>query len=169
MVPLLGGIVGAAAGAAGSILGGISKNKMLKKQMAMIKEQQKANQDWYDRRYNEDATQRADAQAMLTRTAEVIRERNRQSAGSAAVMGGTEESVAATKAANAKAMADATSSIVQAGEQRKDSIEHQYLAKNDAYNEQLRQLQGQKQSILDIAGGAIGSAANGLASGMGLG
>ena len=84
-------------------------------------------------------------------------------------MGGTEESVAATKAANAKAMADATSSIVRAGEQRKDSIEQQYLARNDAYNEQLRQLQGQKQGILDIAGGALGGAAGGFASGMELG
>lgn len=166
---LLGGIIGGAAGAAGNIFGGISKNRMLKKQMAMVKEQQKANQDWYDRRYNEDATQRADAQAMLTQTAEAIKERNRQSAGSAAVMGGTEESVAATKAANAKAMADATSSIVRAGEQRKDNIEQQYLARNDAYNEQLRQLQGQKQGILDIAGGALGGAAGGFASGMELG
>lgn len=166
---LLGGIIGGAAGAAGNIFGGISKNRMLKKQMAMVKEQQKANQDWYDRRYNEDATQRADAQAMLTQTAEAIRERNRQAAGSAAVMGGTEESVAATKAANAKAMADATSSIVRAGEQRKDNIEQQYLARNDAYNEQLRQLQGQKQGIFDIAGGALGGAAGGFASGMELG
>ena len=166
---LLGGIIGGAAGAAGNIFGGISNNRMLKKQMAMIKEQQKANQDWFDRRYNEDATQRADAQAMLTQTAEAIKERNRQAAGSAAVMGGTEESVAATKAANAKAMADATSSIVRAGEQRKDSIEQQYLARNDAYNEQLRQLQGQKQGIFDIAGGALGGAAGGFASGMELG
>lgn len=166
---LFGGIIGGAVGAVGNILGGISKNKMLKKQMEMVKEQQKANQDWYDRRYNEDSTQRADAQAMLTRTAEAIKERNRQAAGTQAVMGGTEESVAATKAANAQAMADATSSIVQAGEQRKDAIEQQYIAKNDAYNEQLRQLQGQKQSILDIAGGAIGGAANGFASGLGLG
>lgn len=166
---MLGGIIGAAVGAGGNIFGGISKNKMLKKQMAMVKEQQKANQDWYDRRYNEDSTQRADAQAMLTRTAEAIRQRNQQSAGSAAVMGGTEESVAATKAANAQAMADATSSIVQAGEQRKDSIEQQYRAKDEAYNDALRQLQGQKQSILDIAGGAIGGAASGFASGMGLG
>lgn len=161
---LLGGIIGGAVGAVGSILGGTSANKTLGKQMAMVKEQRKANQNWYDRRYNEDATQRADAQAMLTQTAEAIRVRNRQSAGSAAVMGGTEESVAATKAANAKAMADATSSIVQAGEQRKDNIERLYLSKNDAYNDQLRQSQGQKQSSLDIAGGAIGGLSNGVAS-----
>lgn len=49
----------------------------------MLGEQRRKNQDWYDRRYNEDATQRADAQAMLTRTAEAIRQRNLASAGSA--------------------------------------------------------------------------------------
>lgn len=166
---MLGGIIGAAAGAAGNIFGGISKNKMLKQQMKVVNEMKKENQDWYDRRYNEDSTQRADAQAMLTQTAEAIKNRNQAAAGSAAVMGGTEESVAATKAANAQAMADATSAIVVNGERRKDNIEQQYRQRNDAYNEQLRQLQGQKQGILDIAGGALGGAANGFASGKGLG
>lgn len=166
---MLGGIIGGALGAAGSVLGGISKNNMLKKQIAMINEQKRENQDWYDRRYNEDSTQRADAQAMLTQTREEFRNRNRSAAGSAAVMGGTDESIAAVRAENAKAMADATSSIVQAGEQRKDGIEQQYIAKNDALNNQLRELDGQKQGAFDLVGGAIGGAASGFASGMGLG
>lgn len=165
---MIGGIIGAAAGAVGNIFGGISKNKMLKQQMRMVNEAKQENQDWYDRRYNEDSTQRADAQAMLTQTAEAIRNRNRTAAGTAAVMGGTEESVAATKAANATVLADATSAIVQAGEKRKDAIEQQYIAKDDVYDEQLRALKGQKQGVLDIAGGAIGGAAGGFASGMGL-
>lgn len=166
---MLGGLIGGAVGALGGIFGGISKNKMLKKQMAMVKEQKGENEDWYNRRYNEDATQRADAQAMLTRTAEAIRERNRQSAGSAAVMGGTDESVAATKAANARALADATSQIAVAGEQRKDNIEQQYRAKNDAYNNQLRELEAGKVDGFSMVSNAIGGAANGFASGMGLG
>lgn len=166
---MLGGIIGGAAGALGGIFGGISKNKMLKKQMAMVKEQKGENEDWYNRRYNEDSTQRADAQAMLTRTAEAIRERNRQSAGSAAVMGGTDESVAATKAANARALADATSQIAVAGEQRKDNIEQQYRAKNDAYNNQLRELEAGKVDGFSMVSNAIGGAVNGYASGMGLG
>lgn len=166
---MLGGLIGGAVGALGGIFGGISKNKMLKKQMAMVKEQKGENEDWYNRRYNEDATQRADAQAMLTRTAEAIRERNRQSAGSAAVMGGTDESVAATKAANARALADATSQIAVAGEQRKDNIEQQYRAKNDAYNNQLRELEAGKVDGFSMVSNAIGGAVNGYASGMGLG
>ena len=166
---MIGGIIGAAGGALGGVLGGISRNKMLKQQMKMVNEQKKENQDWYDRRYNEDSTQRADAQAMLTQTAEAIKQRNQASAGSAAVMGGTEESEAATKAANAQAMADATSKIVVAGEQRKDQIENQYRERNNELNQQLQNLQSQKKDALSITSDAIGGAVNGFAKGSGLG
>lgn len=164
---MLGSIIGAAGGALGGVFGGLSKNRMLKEQIAAVEAKKRENQDWYDRRYNEDSTQRADAQAMLTQTAEAIKGRNRQAAGVAAVTGGTEESVAATKAANAQAMADATSSIVQAGEARKDSIEKQYRAANDAYDEQIMALKSQKKGVLDLASGALAGAQSGFVDGLG--
>lgn len=167
-INMIGGIIGAAAGAAGNIFGGISKNKMLKDQMRMVNEMKRENQDWYDRRYNEDATQRADAQRILALTEESIRNRNRQAAGAAAVTGGTDESAAATKAQGNQALAEAASQIAVNGAQRKDEIEQQYQKRDDALEEQARGLQGQKQSLLDIAGGAVGGAAKGFASGMGL-
>lgn len=166
---MLGGIIGGAAGALGGIFGGISKNKMLKQQMKMLNEQKRENRDWYDRRYNEDATQRADAQAILTQTAEMIKRRNQQSAGAQAVMGGTEESVAAAKEANAKAMSDATSQIAAIGAQRKDQIEGQYRERQHQLDETLRGLNGQRKNIFDLANDAIGGAASGFAGGMGLG
>lgn len=135
----------------------------------MINEQKRENQNWYDRRYNEDATQRADAQAILTHTAEMIRQRNRAAAGTAAVMGGSEESVAATKEANAKALSDATSQIAVAGAQRKDQIEGQYRERQHQLDEQLRQLEAGKVDGFGMVSNAIGGAANGFASGMGLG
>ena len=165
---MLGGIIGGAAGALGGIFGGISKNKMLKKQMAMVNEQKRDNQNWYERRYNEDATQRADAQAILTKTSEMIKQRNKQLAGTQAVMGGTEESVAASKEANAKALSDATSQIAVAGAQRKDQIESQYRERQNQLDEQLRQLEGDKVDGFGMLSNAVGGAANGFASGMGL-
>lgn len=166
---MLGGIIGGAAGALGGIFGGISKNKMLKKQMAMIKAQKRENQDWYDRRYNEDATQRADAQAILTQTADMIKRRNQQSAGTQAVMGGTEESVAAAKEANAKALSDATSQIAVAGAQRKDQIEGQYRERKQQLDETLRELEAGKVDGFGMVNNTIGGAVNGFANGMGLG
>lgn len=159
---LLGGILGGVTG----VLGGLSRNKAIKKQMAMVREQRQANRDWYDRRYNEDATQRADAQYVLAQTQKAIDERNRQAAGTVAVTGGTEESIAATKAANAKALADAARSIALSGEARKDRIEQQYRQQDTAYADRLMELQGQKQGIFDLANSAVAGVAGGMATGV---
>ncbi len=141
---LLGGAIGAGLGAVGSIFGGISASKAMKKIKNNLNEQRKRNQDWYDRRYNEDATQRADAQAILTRTEETIRARNKQAAGTQAVMGGTEETVAAAKAANNQALADATATIAVNADKRKDAIEQQYQARDAEIQEQLNDLEQKK-------------------------
>ena len=101
------GLIGSAIGAAGSIFGGIAASKAMKKMKENVEAQKRANQDWYDRRYNEDATQRADAQRILTLTEENIKNRNRAAQGAQAVTGSTEESVAAAKEANNRALSDA--------------------------------------------------------------
>lgn len=155
------GLIGSAIGAAGSIFGGISASKAMKRAKKNVEAQRKKNQDWYDRRYNEDATQRADAQRILTQTEESIKQRNKQAAGSAAVMGGTDESVAAAKAANNQALADATSQIAANAETRKDNIEATYMANDNAFVEQLNQLeQGKAQAI----GQAVQGVANAASS-----
>lgn len=155
------GLIGSAIGAAGSIFGGISASKAMKRAKKNVEAQRKKNQDWYDRRYNEDSTQRADAQRILTQTEESIKQRNKQAAGSAAVMGGTDESVAAAKAANNQALADATSQIAANAEARKDNIEATYMANDNAFVEQLNQLeQGKAQAI----GQAVQGVANAASS-----
>lgn len=141
---LIGGAIGAGISAIGGIFGGISASKAMKKVKRNIEQQQKENQDWYDRRYNEDATQRADAQRMITMVNDSIKKRNKQAAGAAAVMGGAEEAVAMAKEANNQALSDTTSQIVANAEQRKDNIEQQYLNRKADLNQQLNDLQMKK-------------------------
>lgn len=157
---LLGGAIGAGVGAAASIYGGVKASQAMKKIKANLEQQRKDNQNWYDRRYNEDATQRADAQRILTQTEEAFRNRNRQAQGTAAVMGGTEESVAATKEANAQAMADAASQIDVAGEARKDNIEQQYMSTDRNIQSQLNDLERQKAQNVQQAANEVASAAS---------
>lgn len=153
------GLIGAAVGAAGSIFGGISASKAIKKQKRMIQQRMKENQDWYDRRYNEDATQKADAQAILTQTEESIKNRNKQAAGAQAVMGGTDESVVAAKAANNKARTDAVSNINAQAVQQKQSIENKYLDTKSELNGKLQELEGQKaQAVSQAIQGVSGAA-----------
>ena len=158
---LIGSIVGGGLSAAGAIFGGISASKAMKKAKRNVEAQRKKNQDWYDQRYNEDATQRADAQRILTQTEESIKQRNRAAAGSAAVMGGTDESVAAAKAANNEALADATAQIAANADARKDSIEATYLQNDSAFVEQLNAIeQGKAQAISQAVQGVANAGAS---------
>lgn len=142
-------------GAAASIIGGIKARKAAQKANAMLAQQRADNQAWYDRRYNEDATQRADAQRILTMTMDRMRRRNQAAAGTAAVMGASEESVANEKAANAQALADTASQIAAAGAARKDQIEGQYLQnKNNLTQQQIGVQNQQAQNIGQATQGA---------------
>lgn len=158
---MIGTLIGAGLSATGAIFGGITSAKAAREANAKIAAQKQKNQNWYDRRYNEDATQRADAQRILTMTEESIKKRNQQAAGAAAVAGGTEESIAAAKEAGNKALADATSAIAAQAEARKDNIEATYLQNDAAYTAQ--QIEADRQKSQAIAQ-AIGGVANAGAS-----
>ena len=163
-LPGIGSMIGAGMNAAASIYGGIKNAKAYKDVLGNIKQQQQDNQDWFDRRYNEDSTQRADAQALLTATEESIRNRNRQAAGAAAVMGGTDESVAAAKAANNQALVDATSKIAAAADQRKDAIENQYMSTKSNLSSQINDMTLKKAQSTADAVKEVADAAGSLAS-----
>ena len=85
-------LVGAGIGAIGSIFGGIAASKAAKRARQGVMSSMRDNQTWYDRRYNEDALQRADALRTMERTREAIAKRNQRAQAVQAVMGGTEES-----------------------------------------------------------------------------
>jgi len=156
---MLGSIIGNAIGALGSIYGGIKASKAMKGVKEDIDNQRKDNQSWYDRRYNEDATQRADAQRILQITNENIRNRNRAAAGRAAVDGAAMERVAAEKAANNAALADAASQIAVAGASRKDDIEQSYRQQDQALRDKSNQMEVNRANAITQAAGGLASAA----------
>lgn len=158
------GIWGAAIGAgmkvAGSIYGGQVQKKAIGQIEDSLAEQQRQNQELFDRRYNEDATQRADAQRLLTMTENLFKKNNKQAAATAAVMGGTEESVAATKAANSQAIADMNSQLNATAEAEKNAVEQRYLdtraglakQQNDMTMQKALATKDQIQAVSDAAG-----------------
>lgn len=160
---LFGSIAGGALGVAASMFGGISASKAMRRVKEQLQAQKQANQNWYDRRYNEDATQRADAQRILAQTEESIKNRNRQAAGAQAVMGGTDESTAAAKAANAQALADATSQIAAGADNRKDQIEQTYQQRDSQINGALNNMEINKAQAISQAVQGVAKAGAGIA------
>lgn len=127
----------------------------------MLAQQEKENQAWYDRKYNEDPTKRADTVRLLTQMQEQIKNRNKAAKGRQAVMGGTEDSTTAVKEANNKTLADTTSQIVAANESRKDAIEGQYQERKDAIQKKRMGLEAEKAAgVASVAAGVAGTAAN---------
>ena len=127
----------------------------------MVEQEKNDNQNWYDRRFNEDATQKADAQRILSMTEESIKNRNKQAAGSQAVMGGTDESTAAAKAANNQALSDATGTISALGERQKNRVEDQYQQNKSVINQDLENIERQKaQAITGAIKGVTDAAGN---------
>lgn len=159
---MIGTLIGAALSVGSSIYGGYKASEAAKEARENILQQQKDNQNWYERRYNEDATQRADAQHILQLTQQSIKDRNRAAQGRAAVTGSTNEAIAAEKAANNAALANAAATIAANGDRRKDIIEQQYRGQNDALQGQLNNIEMQRaQNIATAANGvadALGSA-----------
>lgn len=151
-------------GIGASIFGGITASRAMKKAMRNVKNQMRENENWMDRRYNEDATQRADAQAVLEHARELYAERNKAAQGTAAVTGGTEEAVAATKAANAAGMANAVGSINAAADARKDAIEGKYMANKANLNNQLNNYQINKANAISQAVKGVADASGKLAT-----
>lgn len=156
---MIGSIIGGAMKLGGSIFGGIKASREAKKQQKMLDAQKAENQAWYNRRYNEDGTQRADAQRLLTNTQDLLRRQTMAAQGANAVTGASTEAVAAQKAANNQALASATSTIAAASDARKDNIEQQYQTNNNALADKQMQISRQKQNaIMQAVQGVAGAA-----------
>lgn len=137
----IGAIIGGGLDAASSIFGHVQALKAMKKVRKNLQQRQKALKAWYDQRYNEDALQRADAQRVLAQTEEIIRNRSRQSAGTQAVMGGTEASAAAAREANSQTLSSTMASMAASAASRKDAVEQQYMKTRDSLDDSLNDLE----------------------------
>ena len=162
--PLIIPLISLAMQAGGSIAGGISSANANKRAQDAIAAQRKQNEAWYDRRYNEDATQRASAQAALTKMRELMQERSRNAAGQAAVMGTGSEAAAAEKKAQNAALADTVSNIAAAADARKDAIEDRYLDTMQGLDNAEVEQQLQKSKNIATAASEAGKVAAEIAA-----
>lgn len=162
----IGAIIGAVGQVAGGIAGGKATSRTVRKLREELEKEKQRNADWYNRRYNEDATARADAQDAITRVEEAIRNRNAAAAGRAAVMGGAQDAVIAAQDTGNKALADTASRIAAAGEARKDAVEEAYMSRRDALNAQERELDMRKVDNVAAAAKGLMGAAGSIAAGL---
>ena len=154
------GIIGSALGAVGSIFGGYQASQAAKKAKKGIEQQRAKNEAWYNRRYNEDATQRADFQNILTKTQELLKNRAKNAAAAQAVTGGSNEALAAERAGANDAVATMMGNAALEAEKRKERIEAAYMDNDDKYQEQLNQTEKDRAAAIAQAAKETANAAS---------
>lgn len=126
----------AAATAIASVAGGIAKTAEARRQARRQQQQldaMKADNDaWYNRRYNEDFTQRSEIQRSLEIARNTLQRQNKAAQGVQAVMGGTDASVAAQKEAANNAYAEALAGAAANASAHKDKVESDYRTTKQA-------------------------------------
>lgn len=156
---IVAGALSAAASLANGIFGASSAAKQKREQEAAIQKQKAEERAFFQRRYNEDATQRADAQRLLTRANEMNKKRTQAAMGRKAVVGGTDASVEAMKQANAAQVSNAVSDIAARADAKKDALE-------DAHRSRMSNLDAQETAIRASAEAAKRNATAQAATGL---
>lgn len=159
---MIGSLIGAGAGLFGSIFGGIKASRAAKKAEQELANQRQANKDWYNRRYNEDYTQTAEAQSLLTKARETAQNQMREAVARQAVMGGTDASLDSARASAQGLVSNTLSDLGTLGAQRKAQIENQYMQRENALSDQYRQLYNQQAANASAAAGSAMQAGMGL-------
>lgn len=166
MLPL----IGAAVGGIGAIAGGIGAAHAMKKYNNAVNQMSTDNQNWYDKNYNADYTQRADAQALITRVKDMAKQRTQQAAGQAAIAGATPEAEALAKKDASDMVSNTVTGIAAQADQYKQGIMDRYL--NQKSNLDMLKAQGYKNSANafgQLVGNALNVGGNMLMGGLKLG
>lgn len=155
-------MIGALVGAASSIFGGIQNARAARKMKRELDRERRDNDQWYNREYKTDATQRADAQAMLTQVRDAMHRQNRAATGRQAVMGTTEDGLAAQKERTNDMMSNAARGIVAQADRRRDSIENQYRGQRQNIQNRLNAMRQSQMNNTAEAIKGVGSAAGSI-------
>lgn len=151
-------VIGAGLGVAGGIAGAFGAANAMRKYDDSVNRMAADNENWFNKEYNSDYTQRADAQRMLTQVKDFAKNRVRQAEGQAAISGATPEAEALAKKDASDAVADATGNIAAAGAQYKQGVMDKYLTQKS----NLDQLKAQGYMNRAAAYGQAGSNALGF-------
>ena len=117
------GLIGAGIGLASGICGGIKSAKEAKKQQALINEQEKKNNEWYNRNYYQNYMDTTEAQAAMKRVENTLRRQNEQARATQTVMGGTPELAVAQQQANNEVLADTATGLAAQSTARKANVD----------------------------------------------
>lgn len=159
---MIGTIISGVTALGSAIYGAIKSGNENKKARQLIAQERAENREWYNTEINKDYTSRSDAQALLTKQQELLRERTRSARGAAAVAGASDASVAADKEAANAAMAETMATIASNADAHKDEITAQYREADSRLNQAQAEEHQQQANNVATAASQLTSTALGM-------
>lgn len=145
----------------GKLAGGLVNRHANRKAEKMLQQQKQNNRSLFDRAYYEDALQRSENQHALAKTADLLRENYKNSKGRQAIMGGTNDSVTATRNANAQAIANVTGTMASQASSRRDDAQQAYTSQDNAYiSQEMANQKAKAKNTAEAVEGLAGTAKN---------
>lgn len=159
---MIGAAIGAGVGLVSGIMGANKASKAAKAQQQLINQQRAKNEAWYNRNYYQNYLDSSEARSAMKRVEDTMRRRNQEAQATAAVTGGTQESVLAQQENDQKLMGDVVGNLASRGDAIKRQVDRQNQA-NEASIMQQQMVQYQANEaggsqLLSNSGSLIGSA-----------
>lgn len=155
------GGIGLTAALGGAIYGGIKSGKLNRRAEAILNQQKKDNQRWYDVKMASDYTQRSDVQAAIKKQRELLDEQYKRARATNVVAGGTDESLALQKQAANQSLAQTATDVAARASDYKDNVENAYLNRKANLEDQERQnLQQRAAATAQAASQVVNSGLN---------
>lgn len=154
--------LGALGGLASGIFGGIKSANAVKEQQALINEQERKNNEWYNRNYYSNYMDSAEAQAAMRRVENTLKRQNEQARATQTVMGGTPEAAIAQQQANNEVLADTATGLAAQSTARKANVDAVNMQnQNNITQQRIGQAQATESgnaNLMSSGLGLIGSA-----------
>ena len=133
--------IGAGVSVASSLFGGLFASSAAKEAEKKQRAMEAREQNWYNRRYNEDYTDTAAGQNLVRRAEDIFRKGVKQTAGAAKVAGGTDASVAMAKEALNKGVGDTIANVAANDTARKAQVDNIHMQNEQKFAQQRQQEQ----------------------------
>lgn len=154
---MIGEAIGIGASLLGGLFGASKASKAAKAQQRLINDQRAKNEAWYNRNYYQNYLDSSEAKAALKRVEETMRRRNQEAQATAAVTGGTQESVLAQQENDQKLMGDVVNNLAARGDAIKRQVDAQNQANENALmHQQMAQYQANEAGGAQLMGNGLG-------------
>lgn len=161
---MIGALIGAGLSAVSSVVGGLAARKKEREASALLNNQLRENQAWWNNIKFGDGLKRGSALAMIANNAEHWRREKQDAKGTNAVMGiGNEEVIA--EAGN-KSRADLNRQLIHENERYTQQAEQQYLNTKAALKGQQYAALGQEANNIANTVKSVGAVAGHIANGL---